>query len=47
MILADENLNVQFIKDLRNAGYEVLSIHEQFSCCRLFTTMQTRQEIFS
>ena len=30
MILADENLNVQFIKDLRQEGYEVLSVYEQF-----------------
>ncbi len=31
MILADENLNYQFILDLREAGYEVLSITEKFS----------------
>lgn len=30
MILADENLNVQFIKDLRGEGFEVLSVYEQF-----------------
>lgn len=30
MILADENLNVQFIKDLRQEGHEVLSVYEQF-----------------
>jgi biotin operon repressor len=30
MILADENLNFNFINDLRAAGYEVLSVSEQF-----------------
>lgn len=30
MILADENLNFNFILDLRAAGYEVLSVYEQF-----------------
>ncbi|HLP93608.1 MAG TPA: DUF5615 family PIN-like protein [Saprospiraceae bacterium] len=30
MILADENLNFRFISDLREAGYEVLSVYEQF-----------------
>lgn len=29
MILADESLNVQFIHDLRNSGYEVFSIQEE------------------
>jgi len=31
MILADENLNARFIENLRNAGFEVLSVSEQFS----------------
>ncbi|MBC7777414.1 MAG: DUF5615 family PIN-like protein [Phycisphaerae bacterium] len=31
MILADENLNARFIENLRDAGYEVLSVSEQFS----------------
>jgi predicted nuclease of predicted toxin-antitoxin system len=30
MILADENLNFNFINHLRAAGYEVLSVYEQF-----------------
>ena len=31
MILADENLNTQFTKDLRELGYTVLSVQEQFN----------------
>lgn len=30
MILADENLNYQFVLELREAGYEVLSITEEY-----------------
>jgi hypothetical protein len=30
-IIADENLNSLFIKDLRDHGYNVLSIQEKFS----------------
>ncbi len=30
MILADENLNAQFTRDLRQSGYSVLSVQEQF-----------------
>lgn len=30
MILADENLNAQLIHDLREVGYQVLSVREQF-----------------
>jgi predicted nuclease of predicted toxin-antitoxin system len=30
MILADENLNFNFINDLWAAGYEVLSVYERF-----------------